>query len=252
MPRPRPLALAAAGLLLFALACGGGETRLLDEVSASADVISRKVYGPATITAHALEEDPTVLLVPPDRALLRIEGWTRRGSPQAAAEALRQLQAQVQAVGPACTVELLDLGAPSPVGDELWQADLLARASVDLREAKTLEARAEAVDACVLALEPLRTTADGREDKGLGRTGLLLSAPLLSVDRPEAHIPALLAAEAARLQAVGPAEAPQLHPEDLRCTALPGVRVGERRLSGVALSLAMDCKVERPSASPAP
>ena len=41
--------------------------------------------------------------------------------------------------------------------------------------------------------------------------------------------------------------APQLAPEDLRCTATGDVTYGERRLSGVELRLGMSCRVVDPS-----
>ncbi len=183
--------------------------------------------------------------VPPDRASVAVTVWVDQPS---AAEATRLLTSEVaavsQAAGDRCTATPLDYTSPSAGSAESWNATAEVRVDIALGGLATVEDRRVRIDACLGALAPLLTFEGSRKVGPSGNRHVQRSEPVLMVDAPEQHRDALLAKERARLAWAATASgAPQLHPTDLRCVPDGSVIVGDRRLSGVVLSLAMPCRV---------
>ena len=242
--RARTTTVTTAALTAFALlACGSGP------LDVSRSVRSSKKPPPT-------EHDPSALhgryTVPPDQALLplrlRVEGPAADGAAARVREELADLQRAVSDLPP-CAVEVQDYRPPSRYGDD-WASEAWATLSVDLGGLATALERMERLDQCRGAVLPQTTRyTEPIENTELERS-LSLGGPVLVVDAPEAHLPALLARRAEALQAVTAPMAPQLHPEDYRCVPTGQVRVGTRSLAGVVLDLGVDCRVQADTPEP--
>ncbi len=231
------LVFALAGGLSIAMACGGG---------GSGDLLRGSYYGKESVGDSsdyaALDQ---AYLVPPDRAVIRIDAVATAPDAATAAAQIRARIAGVEAAaGEGCPARVLDYQPARPYGDE-WRSEAELRVDVPLSGLETVAARMDALDACGAALAGVVTDSDGEEDGDVRAWVGRSESPQLLVDDLHQHAGALLARRAADLAAVSDASAaPQLHPEDLRCTATGDVRYGSiRRLSGVSLALGMDCRV---------
>lgn len=234
---------ALSGGLGIALACGS---------SGSGDW-SRKSYSGGASPADpdhygALDGG---FVVPPDRALQSVGITVTAATAEAAAAELRARAAALEAAASteACQARLVDYGVPSAYGREAWQGTAEVRVDVVLKGLDGLQARMDAVDACQAALAPLLTGSDGVElDGGEGQAWVDRSRQLaIVVDDRHRFAGELLSRRAQRLAAVADASAaPQLHPEDQRCTATGEVSYGSRSLDGVELILGMSCRVLDP------
>lgn len=231
------LVFALAGGLSIAMACGGG---------GSGDYLRGSYYsGESVGDASEYATLDASYTVPPDRAVIRIDAVATAPDAATAAAQLRARIAGVEAAaGEGCTAQVLDYQPARPDGDE-WRSEAELRVDIPLVGLESVSARMDALDACSAALAGVVTDSDGEEDGDIrawvGRT----EQPQLLVDDRQQHASALLARRAADLAAVADSSgAPQLHPEDLRCTATGDVHYGSsRRLSGISLVLGMDCRV---------
>ena len=240
------LLFALTGGMGIALACGSGG-------SGSSDVFSRKSYSgginvgdPAAYGALDL-----AYVVPPDRAVVRLEVVVTAETPELTAKELRARISATEAAAAEerCQARLMDYSPSVPYGQG-WRGNAELRVDVLLTGLDGVTARMDALDACLDSLRPLVTSDEGAvigEDKGKVWLEHSLITELL-VDDPHQHAPELLARRAGRLKAVASEDgAPQLAPEDLRCTATGDVTYGARRLAGVELILGMSCRVVDPS-----
>jgi hypothetical protein len=245
MPRPH-LLFALAGGLSIALACGSGPG---DIISSRGSDYGREHPGDAEGYGTLDQAE----LVAPDRAVLRVDVTVQAPDAATAAQQLRVHASAVEqsvAASP-CTAQLLDYQPPAPAGRDAWRSAAELRVDIPLSGLDGVAARMDAIDACHTALAAALTDPEGEEIDGTVATAWAVrtAQPVLLVDDLQQHAGPLLARRAARL-AVFAAEqgAPQLHPEDLRCTATGDVRYGQRRLSGVQLIVGMDCRIATPAA----
>jgi hypothetical protein len=239
------LLFALAGGVGIALACGSG---------GSSDVYSRRKSSSGGVSVG----DPTAYgamdqayRVPPDRAVVRVDAVVTADTAALATKELRARIATIEAAAgeERCQAQLLDYGPPVPYGDG-WRGNAEVRVDMLLAALDGVPARMDALDACLARLRPVVTSDDGVDLPGKdGRVWVQHShASELLVDDPGQHAEALLARRARSLSVLAnDGAAPQLAPEDLRCTATGGVGYGERRLAGVELILGMNCRVIDPT-----
>ena len=243
MSHRRSLILPVAGGLSLALACGSG---------GSGEYDIRSGYGRSETESAAPADAYGALdqgyVVAPDRAVIRVDIKVRDEDSVARRALLRsRADAVTAAVSDTCAAQVIDY-APAAEGDWEPRGSVELRLDVPLAALDSTLARMDALDACDAALAAVLTPADGKAlDDGKAHLWVVRSAPVLLVDDLQQHAPTLLARRAAALATVaGTPAAPQLHPEDLRCTPIGSVEYGARRLSGVQLSLGMDCRVAAP------
>lgn len=231
----------AVGLILgLALACGGlgGD---------SAISYSRQEVAPGAEGYPALDQ---AFRVPPDRALVAVTIDVRQATVAETSSALTaEVTALEQALGIQCVATVLDYGPPTASGDQSRTATAEVRVDIDLRGLPGVTERREKIDACLAMIEPLLTPQEWKS-AGAGKRQVRRSAPVLAVDSPEQHRDVLLERERPRLTwAAAATVAAQLHPLDLRCVLDGSVIVGDRRLSGVVLTLGMPCRIEADAAA---
>ncbi|MDP2309837.1 MAG: hypothetical protein Q8P18_27710 [Pseudomonadota bacterium] len=228
----------AVGLALgLALACGGLGGGRGDSYS-----YSERTVAPGADGYPGLDQ---AYRVPPDRAVLAVTINVAHESFASTASGLTtEVAALEQALGSHCTATVLDYAAPLSSGSPQWTATAEVRVDIDLRGLAGVAERRGRIDACLATIEPL-LTPDGWKSLGTGNRQVRRSVPVLAVDAPEQHRDALLARVRTGLAwAAAATGAPQVHPDDLRCVPDGGVTVGDRRLSGVVLTLDMPCRVE--------
>lgn len=241
MSRPRlPLRLmAVCGLgLASTLACGSS-----DGISSysSRSKTTASAQGP-----EPFEAADRGYVVAPDRALMRVRVSGDGESGAAARGALKSAMDAVQQAAKAggCAATVAEYTTPRPGGWDGWKGSAELRVEVDLREAPDVGARIAAVDGCI---GPIAELSD-REGDGQ-HIDVAMSGLMYSLDDPDGHAAALWARHGERLARVSAAAgAPQMHPEDLRCTTQGNVSVVSRSISGIGLELDMGCRSVTPPA----
>lgn len=237
------LVFALTGGIGIALACG----------SSGSDIYSRKAW-----SGGATPPDPDVyaaldeaLVVPPDRAIVSVGISVKAPTAAAVAAELRRRAAALEAAAATetCQARLVDYSAPAPYGREHHHGAATVRVDMVLTGLDGLLARMDAVDACQAVVAAQLTDSEGEElDGGEGAAWVDQSRQLaVVVDDRHRFAGELLGRRAARLAVVADASAaPQLHPEDQRCTPTGEVTYGSRSLDGVELILGMSCRVLDP------
>ncbi|MEZ4340809.1 MAG: hypothetical protein R3B82_29655 [Sandaracinaceae bacterium] len=191
----------------------------------------------ATPDATGLEADlHGRYLVPPDRALVRVEVTGHGGSRAAVSDRIRGGAARLVgalAVPGACEVTVVDFGAPRGAS-ERWTDTATLRIDVPLAGAADVGERFARVERCMERFSTL-----GAEARDLD---LAVSHPLPTVDHPDAHRAALLERAFRPMREVegttGPAA---FDPSGVRCTSRGEVTITERSLHGVAMSVDLEC-----------
>ena len=213
------------------LACAPLEGRSYDLRSKSYEV---PVQG-----AEALAWKDRSYVVPPDRALLRV---AVHGVGQTIGESRQELRQQIDAVKSAarkggCAATIDDYTSPWDGGGTRWGGRAELRVEVDLREAEDVDARIGAVEACLGALADARTPREGRDQPVPD-----VSSVVYDVFDPDVHAGMLWSRHVESMARVT-ADAGERHREELRCSSPGSVTVEARAISGVVLSLDMDCRV---------
>lgn len=224
------------------LACGGlgGGGR-----SGSSDSYSDSRDEPLGAGGYAALD--AAYVVAPDSAVVAVTVEVQRGSPADTSAALTtEFTALEQAVSGQCTAAVLDVSPPSRWGDTDWVASAEVRIDADLRGLPGVAERRARIEACLAPIEPLLTPEGWNDLKsGAGRRHLRRSDVTLLLDAPESHRDALLKRALTTLTwSAAAGGAPQLQPEDVRCVTNGAVEVGAQRLSGLVLTLNMDCRVD--------
>ena len=234
-----PLAGLALGLVLACGSMGGGGGR-----SGFSESYSDTRYeAPGSEGYAALDK---AYVVAPDGAAVAVTVEVRRGSPAETSAALTaEITALEAAVSGKCTATLLDASPPARQGDIDSVATAEVRLDADLRGLADAAARRERIEAGLAPVEPLLTPEGWNDLKdGSGRRHVRRSEVTLLLDAPESHRDALLKrAITAMNWSATAGGAPQLHPEDVRCVTHGAVEIGAARLSGLVLTLDMDCRV---------
>ncbi|MBX3269057.1 MAG: hypothetical protein KF729_02280 [Sandaracinaceae bacterium] len=184
-------------------------------------------------------------LVPPDRALVRVDVTGRAPTRAELAarmdDATRAMRATLAVPG-ACAAAVVALGAPRREG-ERWSATATLSIDVPLAGLDDVAARFARVERCME-----RFDAMGAELAGLE---LAVSHPLPTVDRPHLHRAALLERAVGPLREVAAFDGPPaFDPNGVRCTSRGEVTIVERSLAGIALRVDLEC-APRPLLAPA-
>ncbi|NOY27907.1 MAG: hypothetical protein GXP62_18745 [Oligoflexia bacterium] len=234
--------------VVAAYACGSG-SGLESDIGSYSESKWRGQTGPTTPGDYSRLDHAVV--VPPDRAVMRIDIHVTEASADAAAKALRQeTDRALGAATATCTTTWVDYSPPRRRGNKTWTAQSELRVDALLTEATDLLGRADRLDACISATDPILTWSKPRKLSDDGTVWVVRSTPLLVVDAPEAHADALLAKASQRLKRVSGGDG--LHPEDLRCTPTGTITQGTARLSGVELLMELDCAIVRPESDDGP
>ncbi len=205
---------------------------------------SRGSYAAAP-DATGLEQDlHGRYLVPPDRALVRVEvtahAATRGGVGERIRAAATQLRADLAVPG-ACEVSVVDFGSPRGAGED-WADTATLRLDVPLTGVADVAERFARVERCMQRFSTLGAVARDLE--------LAVSHPLPTVDRPDAHRAALLERALAPLREVGATGGPAaFDATGVRCTSRGEVTITERSLHGIAMTVDLECAT-RPAAPP--
>lgn len=228
--------------VVAAYACGSGPG-LESDIGSYSSTNWRSQAEPGTAGDYPRLDHAVV--VPPDRAVMRIDIHVTDASADAAAKALRsETDRALGAATATCTTTWVDYSPPQRRDDDAWVAQSELRVDALLTDATDLSDRAGRLDACVSATDPILTWGKPRKLSDDGQVWAVRSAPLLVVDAPEAHIDALLAKASQQLKRVSSGDG--LHPEDLRCTPTGLITQGSTRLSGVELVMELECELVRP------
>ncbi|MEM9189287.1 MAG: hypothetical protein AAGF12_08930 [Myxococcota bacterium] len=191
---------------------------------------------PEVLSADELEADlhgPP--LVAPDRALARVhvEAWgrTRAAAFGHVRELFQELQREVQRED-SCRLDALNFEPPVRRGEDRWDASSVLRLDIDLSGAEDVSARQARIEGC-MGVFPTLDADDYR---------VIVGAPLITIDHPDAHRTALLERELARLREASALAAPSYVPEEIRCASEGRVRIVRRSLHGVALAVDLNCR----------
>lgn len=230
----------AVGLVLgVSLACGG--------LGGSGRGDSYSSYGEREVVpgADGYADLDRAYRVPPDRALVALTVNVHASSvTQTSSLLTTEVTTLEDTLGTRCAATVLDYTPPTAMDTTWWSASAEVRVDIDLRGLAGVSERRGRIEACLAALDPLLTPASWKSIGDSPRQ-MRRSPPVLAVDAPDQHRDALL--ERARTElawAASATGAPQLHPEDLRCVPYGTVRVGDKRLSGVVLTLDLPCRVK--------
>ncbi len=246
--------LLSVAVLLTLTGCGFGlgddlaradepQVAFADDAPGWSDVSSGR-YRPSAPDASDLEADLHGLyLAPPDRALVRVTVRAEtEGSREAAGQRVREVAASVRDAlgqGEPCRAQVIDYSGLRRSGDT-WSGDATLRYDVDLRGLEDAGARFERLEACMRRF--------GALDAG-GASDVRVSAPIVTVDDPDAHREALLRRAAEGRRAVEAMDALPGAPAARTCYSRGDVTLGRRSLRGVALQLDLECPSTPPGAA---
>ncbi|HJL14460.1 MAG TPA: SIMPL domain-containing protein [Sandaracinaceae bacterium LLY-WYZ-13_1] len=188
-------------------------------------------------------------VVPPDRALVRVDATVRAPTRVAVVGRVRDVAAELTetlGAGDACDAAVHDYGAVRR-GDERWTARATLRLDVPLGDLEDAGARLARVEACMQRFEALGPSLRGVE--------LAVSDARPTIDDPGRHRAALLQRALAPLHEVAAVEGPPaaFAPGGLSCTSRGEVTIAARSLHGIALRVDLSCRPRgEPSAEPEP
>lgn len=207
-----------------------------NEPQGSGDYWSREGGSPAP-DVGALEGGGA-MVVPPDRALVRVDATVAAASPSAVTARVRAAAAQLAdglSEENACAATIADYAVPWRA-DERWHARVSLRLDVPLRGASDVGERLARLERCMRRFETLGPSLRDAE--------LSVSDPLVTVDDPGRHRTALLARAMGPLHEVAAiAGTPAAFAADaMQCTSRGQVSIVGRALSGVALQVDLDCR----------
>lgn len=236
-----PLVGLGLGLVLACGGLGGGGRSGFSEYSGAR-------YEPQSAEGYAALD--AAYVVAPDSAAVAVTVEVQQATVALTSASLTsEITALEAAVSGQCIATVLDASPATRHGDGDWASSAEVRVNVDLRGLPGVAERRARIEACLAPIEPL-LTPDGWSDlkTGVGRRHVRRSDVTLLLDSSESHRDALLKrAITAMNWSATAGGAPQLHPEDVRCVTHGAVAVAARRLSGLVLTLDMDCRLAGPT-----
>ena len=215
----------------FVLACGSG-----GDFSRSSYKTESSPSGFGERRAHG------ALVVDPDSGIFEVRITAGGADYSSAADATRT---RVQDVAAAlasvegCATEQLDY-TPPLANTSGWRGHALVMVTASL-SALSVEDRIHRIDACRAPLDAMWHEKD---------SGISLTPMVLTVLRPQDHLPALLLRAQENLMAADAMTNPSFHPEDRRCVPDGRVHISERLITGVELTTNLNCRIERVDEKP--
>lgn len=238
---PSVMGLFALGLL----ACPLSRT---DEQAANVDFGHEPDYSLKRRSADPLPDAGTLdqrggIVVPPDRALVRIELEVRADSYAAAGDRIREAGRVVidrLVAEDGCKAVVVDYPAAAPAAQSSWRTQAVVELDIDLGGKGALDQRMEQVESCMSRFEGLDSDKEGP----LAGVDVRVSAPLVTVDDLDQHRQDLLQRRFAVLEEVALAQGqpPQFDAGATRCTSTGEVSIAQRSLAGVRVVVDLRCE----------